>query len=97
MTDTLSPRIITLPEILDLTAASPLASELLAQRGKNIAVDASRVQRVGAQCVQVLLSASATWRHDEQSFEIAKTSPEFIDGLSLLGFSPSHFLQQETA
>jgi chemotaxis protein CheX len=97
MTDTSMQNTVMLPEILDLTAASPLASELLAQRGKNLTVDASRVQRVGAQCVQVLLSASATWRHDELSFEIAKSSTEFLDGIGLLGLSPTHFLQQESA
>jgi chemotaxis protein CheX len=95
MTYSSSARSLQLPEILDLRAAGPLSAEFLAHRGNHVAVDASRVQRVGAQCVQVLLSAVATWAHDGHNFEVVKPSAEFGDGIALLGFSPSQFLQQE--
>jgi chemotaxis protein CheX len=74
-----------LPEILDLSYAAPLAESFLALRGMNLTVDAAGVQRVGAQCMQVILSAVSTWRIDEAEFSIIDPSPEFRDALSLLG------------
>ena len=53
---------IELPEILDLGAAGPLAAEFLSHRGEALCVDASRVERMGGQCLQVLLSAANTWK-----------------------------------
>ena len=60
---------VTLGAALDMTAAGPLTKELLAVRGKPVALDASNVIRVGGQCLQVLLSAQATWAADGQPFE----------------------------
>jgi chemotaxis protein CheX len=74
-----------LPASLDLSYAAPLAESFLALRGMNLTVDAAGVQRVGAQCVQVILSALSTWRVDEAEFSIVDPSPEFRDALSLLG------------
>jgi chemotaxis protein CheX len=84
-----------LPEALDLLAATPLAKMLLAQRGANIVIDASSVQRVGAQCVQVLLSAASTWTADGLSFVIANRSPAFVEGLQLLGIPGDTFIEGE--
>jgi hypothetical protein len=42
----------------------------------------------------VLLSAKATWAQDGHDFSIADASPDFLDGLALLGadslFEPLH-------
>ena len=76
---------LTLVDALDMTAAGPLTKELLAVRGKPVSLDASSVRRVGGQCLQVLLSAQATWAADGQPFEIVEPSPEFADGLALMG------------
>jgi anti-anti-sigma regulatory factor len=38
-------------------------------RVRDIDVDASDVNRVGAQCVQVLLSAVQSWHADHQQFQ----------------------------
>ena len=54
-----SAQALALPANLDLTQAGELAKTLGAARGSNIAVDASGVQRVGTQCLQVLLAAKA--------------------------------------
>ena len=48
---------IILDSVLDLRAAAPLADEFKARRGADINIDASNVERLGAQCAQVLLSA----------------------------------------
>src|SRR5262245_32609973 len=74
-----------LPEVLDLLAATPLVKSLLERRGADIVIDASSVQRVGAQCAQVLLSAAAAWNGDGHSLAIVNRSPGFAEGLQLLG------------
>lgn len=74
-----------LAESLDMTAAAPLCQALLARRGQPVALDASNVRRVGGQCLQVLLSAEATWAADGQAFSIVAPSPEFADGVALMG------------
>lgn len=88
-------RIVELPAALDLKAAGPLAAELLARRGGELRVDASRVRRLGGQCLQVLLSAALTWKADETPFALVRPSPDFVDGLNQLGISPALFLDQE--
>lgn len=76
---------LVLADSLDITAAAPLAKELLARRGQPVTLDASQVRRVGGQCLQVLLSAEATWTADGADFRIADPSPEFAEGLVLMG------------
>ena len=78
-------RTVTLGDALDMTAAGPLAAELLGHRGHPVSLDASNVRRLGGQCLQVLLSAHATWSTDGQVFEVVEASPEFTDGLALMG------------
>lgn len=78
---------LTLAESLDMNAAAPLLQALKDKRGKPLSVDASQVRRLGGQCLQVLLSAQATWAADGQPFEIAEASPEFTDGIALMGAS----------
>ena len=84
-----------LPEALDLLAAAPLAKSLIERRGASIAIDASSVQRVGAQCVQVLLSAASAWTADGHSLAIVNRSPGFVEGLQLLGIPQDAFIEGE--
>jgi chemotaxis protein CheX len=83
--DVMTTATLRLNPVLDLNAAGPLAHDLLALRGQDLAVDASAVQRLGAQCLQVLLSAKATWGADSASFTLQAGSPEFIATLAQLG------------
>ncbi|WP_296600357.1 STAS domain-containing protein [Phenylobacterium sp.] len=76
---------LTLGDSLDMTAAGPLHKELLGRRGKPVTLDASQVRRLGGQCLQVLLSAQSTWAADGADFQIVNPSPEFADGLALMG------------
>jgi chemotaxis protein CheX len=84
-----------LAEILDIRAASPLAGEFLNTRGRNVTIDASNVQKLGAQCVQVLLSARSTWTADGYSLVVADPSEPFLDALSTLGIPISDISEQE--
>lgn len=74
-----------LPEVLDLRAAAPLAQTFLARRGAELSVDASSVRRVGAQCLQVLVAAAATWKADGVCLRLEKPTEEFLEGSRLLG------------
>jgi chemotaxis protein CheX len=82
---------MTLPSELDIKAAAPLAAELIAARGADIALNASQVERVGAQCLQVLLSAAATWSADGMEFSIDEPSPAFVDAIGIAGLDLSGF------
>jgi chemotaxis protein CheX len=90
-------RIVELAEVLDLKAAAPLVSEFLAHRGEELSVDASRVQRLGGQCLQVLLSAAMTWKADEIPIAFINPSSDFVEGLTRLGIAPANFIDQELA
>lgn len=76
---------LSLPATLDLRAAPELAASLLARRGQDVALDGSAVRHLGAQCLQILLSARQTWASDGRSFGIAGASEEFAAGAALLG------------
>ncbi len=81
-----------LSEVLDLKAALPLAEGLLAQRGAELMIDASRVERLGGQSLQILLSAISTWHADGYSIEFVDPSEPFMQGLELFGIDPKSFL-----
>jgi chemotaxis protein CheX len=79
------PAVIALPAVLDLKAARPLAGELLARRGGALSLDASRVERLGALCLQVLLSARLTWDADGKPLTLKDPSPAFEEQFGLFG------------
>lgn len=83
-----SARTLELPEALDFTAAAPLAESFLKFVGEDLVVDAAKVQRLGASCLQVLLAAATTWKAEGNSLALAQSSPRFIEDLRLLGFAP---------
>ena len=82
---------MTLPNELDIKAAAPLVAELLALRGKDIVINATQVDRAGAQCLQVLLSAAATWSADGHEFSVSEPSPAFSDAIDVAGLDLSRF------
>lgn len=86
-----------LPEILDIRAASPLVGELLHARGHHLTIDASNVRKIGAQCVQALLSARATWTVDGYSLVVVEPSESFLDTLQTLGIAIGEISEQEPA
>ena len=85
MAEAATPLIVPLPQILDLRAAAPLARELLALRGMPVALDASRVERLGALCLQALLSAQMMWRADGAPLTLINPSPAFLECAASLG------------
>jgi chemotaxis protein CheX len=87
-----APRVIELTENLDMPAAAPLAEALLSQVGAPLAVDASKVSRLGASCLQVLLAAARTWKVQGQALTLTNASARFLEDLNLLGLEPDTFL-----
>lgn len=85
MTDSAAASSFQLTETLDLKAAAPLRSELLKLRHQPLNIDASRVQRLGGLCLQVLLSAQATWAADGADFTFISPSTAFQEAISLFG------------
>ncbi len=77
--------VLRVPISLDLPAARPLAAALLERRGQSITIDASAVGQIGAQCVQVLLSAKRTWEADGVSLSIVNFAARIIEDLKLIG------------
>jgi chemotaxis protein CheX len=90
-------QMIHLPESLDIRAAVPLAAELLGARGQNVSIDASNVVKVGAQCVQVLLSARSTWASDGVSLVVTNPSEPLLEALETLGIGLGEISEQEAA
>jgi chemotaxis protein CheX len=74
-----------LPDTLDLKAAGPLRGALMEARGAAIEIDAANVQRLGGLCLQVLLSAEATWATDGHPFTISAASSAFAEGARRMG------------
>jgi len=87
--------VLQLPAVLDLKAAAPLAAAFLARRGADVTVGGAEVQRLGGQCLQVLLSASASWREDQHALRCEAPSEEFLTALALFGIAPDFIFDQE--
>lgn len=79
--------VIELPKILDMIAAPALRENFLLKEGYPIFVDAKRVQQLGAQCLQILLSAKMAWQADECDFILDQPSNDFIEFLRFMGVS----------
>ena len=76
---------LSLPAVLDLAQAEALKAALLPMRGQSVVIDASRVERLGGLCLQVLISAQQTWISDGHVLKIEDVSREFADQWNAFG------------
>ena len=83
-----------LPEVMDLKAASALTQDIIGFQGRALTLDASRVERIGGLCLQVLLSARLTWKVERLPFSVVNSSPAFSGSLALFGVP--HFAVSKT-
>jgi chemotaxis protein CheX len=83
-----------LPERLDGAAAPALREALLARRGRDLALEAGSVRRLGGLCLQVLLAARATWQEDGHVLRILNPSPEFEETVRFLAAAPALGLEE---
>ncbi len=86
---------LSLAPVLDLNEATALHGKLMELRGSNIQIDASSVERVGAQCVQVLMAGAKAWEDDKLSFKFSKVSDAFRKTTQLIGVNINHLLAKE--
>jgi chemotaxis protein CheX len=86
---------LALASVLDLNEASALHGKLMSMRGKDIAIDASAVERVGVQCAQVLVAGARAWQADKKSFQVAKASDAFTKTMQLIGINDDNLLAKE--
>ena len=86
-------RVVCLQETLDLPAAAPLAATLTRFRGQDLVIDASRVQYLGAQCLQVLLSAAISWNSDGIPLRVTNRATAFTRSLELAGIETTKFAE----
>jgi len=77
--------VVVLPAVLDIRAAEPLKTELLAAWGQALTLDASGVERLGGLCLQVLLSARKTWAADGQTLTVAPSGDAFSEQWAAFG------------
>jgi chemotaxis protein CheX len=75
---------VKLPALLDLGAAASLRSNLMAARGAPLEIDGGDVDRLGGLCLQVLLSAKATWAADGYPLRFTNASPSMSEALRLM-------------
>jgi len=84
MTDQTTAKTYELPAVLDSTVATSLLADLLPLRGKPLRVSGEAVNRVSTSCLQVLLSAAATWKADGVPFSITAPSATLLESTRLL-------------
>lgn len=84
-----------LVSVLDLNEASVLHGQLSSMRGNDLSIDASGVDRVGVQCVQVLMAAANAWEEDKKQFVFGKVSDAFRKTMQLIGINIDHLLAKE--
>ncbi|MCB1356346.1 MAG: anti-sigma factor antagonist [Maritimibacter sp.] len=86
-----------LPARLDLKSAEPLKNEILAQRGHGLALDAGKVEHLGAIGLQLIRSAARSWAEDGHVLAFVGASNDLADQMVLLGFTPETITRWEPA
>lgn len=82
-----------LPEIMTSRHAPGLAADLKSLRGRPIILDASSVRQIGTLCLQVLISASRTWKVDGHDFRMSGASEEMAKRWELFGLPPGEYAE----
>ena len=82
-----TPKTIQLPEQSTTATVAEVYASLKEAEGTPVEVDASQVQRLGAQVVQVLLAAEARWQEQSQGFSISQPSDAFVETGRHLGLA----------
>ena len=84
-----------LSSVLDLNEASVLHGKLMELRGRDLRIDASQVDRLGAQCIQIIVAAARTWQTDKKAFVVERASDAFEKTLQLIGLDPNQLTAKE--
>lgn len=85
---------LALPEMMDLRAAGSLAASLLSAQGSPLVLDGSNVKKIGAQCMQLIVSAHLTWERDGMSLMVVKASKELMESFRAAGLGDEGFMEE---
>jgi chemotaxis protein CheX len=86
-----------LPSRMDASTLTQTHADLLERRGHDLDLAASQVDRFGAQALQLMLSAFATWRDDGFRLRIVEPSDAVRGAFNQLGCAPILTAQEEIA
>lgn len=88
------PASLTLAERLDTEAAAGLKADLLANLGQDLTLKCDGISHLGALCLQLLLSAKASWAEDGHQLTFEGLSTRATTQISEFGVSPDVFMGQ---
>jgi chemotaxis protein CheX len=83
-----TPAAFALPPVLDSDGAAQLANALCDLRYAPLTLDAAATRRIGAQGLQVLLSAARSWRADGNRLSLVNLGEEPRGHMRAMGIDP---------
>lgn len=83
----LAATVFVLPARMDASTLPQTHTDLLSRRGADLDLEASQVDRFGAQALQLVVSAFATWREDGFRLRVIDPSDAVRTGFDQLGFA----------
>ena len=90
-----SPDVFVLPARMDASTLPGTLADIALRRGADLDLEGSQVDRFGAQALQLVLSAFATWREDGFRLRILDPSPTVRTTFDQLGCTPVLAEQEE--
>lgn len=91
------PDVFVLPGRMDASTLIETHADIIRRRGADLDLEASQVDRFGAQALQLILSAFATWREDGSRLRILDPSAAVRTAFDQLGCAPVLDEQEEIA
>lgn len=89
--------VFALPGRMDASTLPVTHAELVQRRGADLDLEASQVDRFGAQALQLVLSAFSTWREDGFRLRLLDPSPAVQTAFDQLGCARVMDQHEETA
>jgi chemotaxis protein CheX len=90
-----SPDVLALPGRMDASTLPQTYADIVQHRGADLDLEASHVDRFGAQALQLVLSALATWKEDGFRLRILNPSEAIRTAFDQLGCAPILTAQEE--
>lgn len=84
---------VSLSPKLDTAAGSTLLAELRAAEGEDIVLDASKVELLGARCLEILMGTAAIWTAAGHAVSVENPSPQMIENLGHFGLTPETMME----
>lgn len=84
---------VPLPPKMDTAASGELCRKLVEARDEDVVLDATAVEMIGAQCLEVLMSAGVLWKKADRAISIENVSPQMLDDLGRFGLTPDTLLE----